>query len=632
MSDDNALWAAGLISSRKKRGKSAPLKVDLQAAVLDVKITDVMQGASTIELTLVDPGWQLTDSGFFDVDDNGRPDPIEVNYPKGSKYWWRLHGLSIGDTQGEDGDITMTFMEREAVVLMHTRGPVKDSRSKHTRAEFIRRLALRIKPVIHFHSKELHRKQKVAAVPHQKQESKRSSDKESGINGKEHITFSNWDGSSYTFKKNELRNAEIVLDEATTHTQDEKALLALLCACIVEAPMFRNPAGGDKSSVGILQLLNIHLGGSVSARRNIPLVVRLFLDKGFSGRGGAIALSKAHPAWSPGRIAQAVQGSNFPDRYDKVRDGAVKVLRAYGGSTGITTTFRKQYHFQIGTQDAPREDYWTGMQRLADEVKWPLFFDGPDMYFDPETELIRQKPALVVRRGDSNLLTFSCDWDGRHIATEATFDLLCEPTAFRAGNVVKLEGYGPASSGSTAKLPGRWLISQIDRSINELKSTFTLKQPEAPAPEPAPDVGTRSFHGDFPGGGSGDTSDIRQASEVISHQNRAYSYGGGHGVTLASIGPHQSLDCSSSVSLALKKAGMFPPSVAWVSGQIASSWGEPGRGSDFTVWANADHVFLQSESGKAWRFDTSGGPPSGPHVREAHRSTAGFTPRHWKGR
>jgi hypothetical protein len=54
-----------------------------------------------------------------------------------------------------------------------------------------------------------------------------------------------------------------------------------------------------------------------------------FLTRGFTGRGGAIALSKSK--MTAGQIAQAVQGSGFPDRYDKVAGQAQRYL---SGSTG----------------------------------------------------------------------------------------------------------------------------------------------------------------------------------------------------------------------------------------------------------------------------------------------------------
>ena len=97
-----------------------------------------------------------------------------------------------------------------------------------------------------------------------------------------------------------------------------KARLALWMAAIVESGVHDIPYG-HSSSVGVLQLLDIHLGGSVAARRDVVLVAKLFLRKGFTGKGGAIAIAERNPGLSAGRVAQAVQGSAFPDRYDERR-------------------------------------------------------------------------------------------------------------------------------------------------------------------------------------------------------------------------------------------------------------------------------------------------------------------------
>lgn len=97
-----------------------------------------------------------------------------------------------------------------------------------------------------------------------------------------------------------------------------KARLALWMAAIVESGVHDIPYG-HSSSVGVLQLLDIHLGGSVAARRDVVLVAKLFLRKGFTGKGGAIAIAERNRGLSAGRVAQAVQGSAFPDRYDERR-------------------------------------------------------------------------------------------------------------------------------------------------------------------------------------------------------------------------------------------------------------------------------------------------------------------------
>jgi hypothetical protein len=501
---DRHIWARQVVSEKRRLKKKAPSAADFATAITGMSISDTARGSSTITLTIADPDWTLLDSGFFDTNEDGVLDAVEVNYPENSDLWWRLSQINVHSTTG--ATITMTFMERMAAALLHHRGPVKVSRAKRTRAEFMKMLTdkVKIQGGVDFHSRELHKKQPIEDTPSPVDEGDRKKRKDGGLNGNEKIKFKFWDGSTVTLNKQQLRNAEIVLDAAVKITDEERPVMALLCACIVEAPNFANPTGGDASSAGILQLLAMH--GSLAFRRDIPNVVALFLRKGFWGRGGAIELARANPSWTVGRIAQTVQGSAFPDRYDRVKGGAEKVLAAYGGADfgGFSgDVYRKQYNFEVGTTTEPHETYWDAMNRLADEVNWRLFIDGEDIYYDSEMTLIKQKPVAIWQRDDPYVIDFDVTWDQRKIATDATMTVICNPFEFRAGEVVKLEGFGPASSGSTAKpkkLPGRWLIDTIERDRFTLSATITLRQPQSPKKEPASELARREARASTAGG------------------------------------------------------------------------------------------------------------------------------------
>lgn len=97
-----------------------------------------------------------------------------------------------------------------------------------------------------------------------------------------------------------------------------------------------------------------------------------------------------------------------------------------------------------------------------------------------------------------------------------------------------------------------------------------------------------------------------------------YLWGGGHGSTAK---PGQPVDCSGFVSAVL---GLKHP---LVSGDLAK-WGNPGRGRNFTVWANSAHVIIQI--GNRW-FGTSRSNPGGGAGRISPPSQeylSRFTPRH----
>jgi len=118
-----------------------------------------------------------------------------------------------------------------------------------------------------------------------------------------------------------------------------------------------------------------------------------------------------------------------------------------------------------------------------------------------------------------------------------------------------------------------------------------------------------------------------------------YCYGGGH-VTPARPGhgtychneanehisgsAYDGLDCSSSVSMLLQLSGVNTPTL---DSTEFMSFGDPGPGKYFTIWANPDHVFVTVD-GDDWGTSNSI-PYGGPGW--ASESTAGFTPRHLAG-
>ncbi|MCU1500591.1 MAG: hypothetical protein JWM47_4544 [Acidimicrobiales bacterium] len=234
--------------------------------------------------------------------------------------------------------------------------------------------------------------------------------------------------------------------------------------------------------------------GPMTAAKRTEEQAKSFLKggRGYQG-GGAIYLAKAHRDWTPGRIAVTVEGSGVdPAHYDQYSDLAAQVIAAWGGASAGTgaQTYRKKFNFTVGRH----ENFWNAAVRLAEEVNWPFFVDGNDVYYDAETTLIKQQPVAVIHRGDAQVIDFDVTWDERHIATEATLELVCDPFEFRAGEVLTLIGFGPASTGSTAKppLPGRWLIESSDRDRYKPSTTFTLKQPSRPKREPAAEVATKN--------------------------------------------------------------------------------------------------------------------------------------------
>ena len=131
---------------------------DLDQFISDIIIETTAQGASLLEVQIIDPGWRLlqrdqkTGACFFDVDDQGYLwPPVEVNFPpansktgySGTGCVWRLAMLEPS-TDLTGPNITLTFEDKIVSELReHSATPAhpKVASKGETRAEFIQSLA-----------------------------------------------------------------------------------------------------------------------------------------------------------------------------------------------------------------------------------------------------------------------------------------------------------------------------------------------------------------------------------------------------------------------------------------------------------------------------------------------------------
>lgn len=425
------------------------------------------------------------------------------------------------------------------------------------------------------------------------------------------------------------RVGEQVLRRADAKGAAGKARLALMCAVIVESEV-RNLTGGDADSAGVLQVRAGTARNVGISNRDVGACADEFLDSGFwrNRPKGAIELARAHPEWSAGKIAQETQGSAFPTRYDEVRSDAQTWVDAWSATSASSTSewATKSYQFARNTD----ENSWEAMQRLASEVQWGLFVVGRSLYFMSEEELYRRRPRYQVTPDDPAVLdlTYSVDW-GRPVS-EATLTVALDRWGAPPGAVVVIDGYGPPD--------GRWLVSAVNRDWFSPSAEVTLKQPGKALLEPAAERTQRASNAS---GGQGTTVDsgskaqtVYNAAKAISDKAMPYVWGGGH--ARAGTPSGGGYDCSGSTVAALAAAGLgyTVGGKVDVSGTIATSWGQSGKGRQLTVWANGQHVWIQfHDIGSAWRFDTSpyGSGDRGARLRFTSRPTAGFIARHWPG-
>lgn len=637
------------------------LGADLTSAVLGIERSGSMEGRPAITVTVDDPRDRLMESRVLTrpaVRAEGSAAshalrPIDVLL---DGVWYRLVQAK---RQGGDA-VGLVFDHRGVVYMTEHDSPLSASRNDRTRALFIRRQVdevARRRGAGHrlaFWAWEVRRRMPIAA-PTDEQSSRSEPDRDAADVSEEAKRAKGLVLKGRTVNAAQRKNIAKAVRAVEDTKAGPKAALALYMACIVEPSdpnqgvegvPFGNPRGGHSTSVGILQLLDSHLGGSVSTdggRRDVYLVCRLFLEKGFTGRGGAIELARKHPGASAGQIAQMVQGSAYPTRYDAVRRDAERVVEAFGGEdaeAGKGGTYVKPHRFR-----RPRgEDAWTNTGNLAEEVGRRRFVTlparGVDLFvYAADRDLLRLRPQAVIDPDAGYVERFSYDLDYGKTVRAASIRVRGEDAFghdFAWGLPVTLDTDGPAG--------GNWLVWDAREVDGSPWVDLELRQPQTPKLEPAAEVVQRNDSSDSDPDSDGSASGkVVARAKAISERNLPYVWGGGHAKAGRADGgtgrdPGTGFDCSGYVAACLLAGDMLPD--AWksgvpASGVFASSWGEAGEGERLTIWANADHMFAEVKiRGERVRWiDTSraAGGGSGPHVRFGSRSTAGFTPRHWPG-
>jgi cell wall-associated NlpC family hydrolase len=180
-----------------------------------------------------------------------------------------------------------------------------------------------------------------------------------------------------------------------------------------------------------------------------------------------------------------------------------------------------------------------------------------------------------------------------------------EPTPAATEEVLDPAEMEPASAGSNGTtVPhkgGGKLFAHTRASANG--STAILLSGIALAPPEAPEAVQKV---------------INAANTIV---GRPYVWGGGH-ASFYSYG----YDCSGSVSFALFGGGLIPEPLT--SGSL-EGWGEAGPGKWITVYANADHTFMEVAG---LRWDTVGDARgTGPRWHLMPTDTSGFVARHPPG-
>ena len=126
-------------------------------------------------------------------------------------------------------------------------------------------------------------------------------------------------GAATPASAGDINVARIIYREALRFRASEKVKVAMFEAALVESGM-RNLNYGDRDSIGVFQL-RVRIWGYTTAH-SPSLSADWFLRR---------AIPRQYRYSTPGRLAQAVEVSAFPSRYDRMYYSAKAWLRRVRG-------------------------------------------------------------------------------------------------------------------------------------------------------------------------------------------------------------------------------------------------------------------------------------------------------------
>ena len=430
-----------------------------------VMLSRTIEGASTLTIPLLDPDCRLLGSELLTSKFDVELDDL----------WFRLAAL---DRQGDT--TTLTFEDREVAYMRRYKDPRKVLRSKMTRAEFILSMVKEVKEErIPTYILELHKEQPIAdsATPEDAPEIDVKGNRKGGSLDAKGLTVKGVAPNS-----EQIRNAEVVLGVGVGLGAPRLALEASIVSGIQENNLTNNDAG--PGCRGYFCIIDSTAAGLNFNPLDLEKAAESFFKDGFGGPPGAIEYAKQNPGQSAAEVSSAIEGNaaGASDRYQWEGE-AKEWVDAYSGggisaSGGGATTVDKPYAFE--RKDG--EDTWTCAGRLADEVQWRRFMSSGVFYYASEEDLFLGPVLMDIDEPHpKGIDDVSFNWDGNKRNTEVTIEAYMKDWAAPPGSVIRLgSDFGPVQ--------GRYIVSTIDKNLDEPTGTIVCKRPMKELPEPAPET------------------------------------------------------------------------------------------------------------------------------------------------
>lgn len=459
--------------------------VDVRAHVLDAVFEESIDQTPTFVVTLFDENWSLLNHG-------GLNHIIDVNPGKIKDRWYRLEGHSVSDDE-----ITMTFMTRNASYLQNHRRRKHANRKKVTRAMFILTLLREVKQVrIKFFCPQLHKRQKVGKTNFNS-EPTRKAGRSQGFDSSDKIKVKNNDADE---------EQRTVIEDVIRAGQDSHAPKLVILAAVM-CVMWESEARNHPVDHSPLHAAKFK--GAFQQDTSWPQTQNAYKDAIGNGKlgtrkGGFYGM--AIPAWRKDpnvdiggfvqRVQVAIGPGNFgyPGFVNQQRKNAEHALKVYGGidvgdlsndpGSPQQVDYKKKFVFHVGEPDGPNhENYLSAIYRLAEEVNWRAYWVKDTLHFMSEDDLFKSKPRVRLKRYEHGIEHVNFDWDQGKAVNEMHLQVRMDNWVAPMGTTVAFDEGGPAH--------GRWLVTNIRRSIFDELGEITLKKPLKERLEPANEPGSR---------------------------------------------------------------------------------------------------------------------------------------------
>lgn len=453
--------------------------LNLISLLTDLSYGSAIDAAPTITASIHDPdgdvlnahrqvkGKRGTKTGeyFFDRNADGELDAIDVTLSDGPEAGktYRLTQFNVTDS-----GLDLEFEARSAARLRKKYGHVVAKRGRVTRAEFVRALIKKFDKNMPFYSRELHDTQ-----PKAKGDANGGKDsKEPGIKKDAHLKVKNVRATS-----RQMDVAEDILTECAAQKCSEHVMVAAIMCAIQESVLGKDTKLTGNDDVGVFQQGRNWI--SLKNIKDIRKATRAFLlghEADVGGTDQVKGWKQVHGSLNevPGGYESAikkVQGS--VGGYSPWQEEAEAIVEAFGGADVSVTTV-KSYQFEV----QKGEDFWTAIQRLAEEVNWRAFVHNGVFYFMDDYQLLRGRPQYTLAKKSPDVVSLNFQFDDtQKFPNEASIAALTDNWTAYPGDVVDLIEAGPAT--------GRWIVKEIGGDYFSPQISVTLYQPTRPKKEPA---------------------------------------------------------------------------------------------------------------------------------------------------